>query len=192
MRDAALTSLLAQAPGASDEERSAAVERHRTLVLEADRLADRAASEADRVSRHADMSQRRAGLVADRTSGAAERERMLADYREARASYVALFRAAGVEPLAPGEMIVWRHGLEAARDDLERANVLADEIAGLHDNARSIRAPLEAIARELEIADPGAMPLQALVRLVEQAFAAREGVGEGACWRPAVRTRRNG
>ncbi|WP_425088297.1 AAA family ATPase [Stappia sp.] len=180
LRDAALTSLLAQAPGASDEERSAAVERHRTLVLEADRLADRAASEADRVSRHADMSQRRAALVADRTSGAAERERMLADYREARASYLGLFRAAGVEPLAPGEMIVWRHGIEAARDDLERANVLADEIAGLHDNARSIRTPLEAIARELEIADPGAMPLEALVRLVEQAFAAREKAwGEG-------------
>ena len=42
LRDAALTNLLAQAPGASEEERSAAVERHRTLVLEADRLADRA------------------------------------------------------------------------------------------------------------------------------------------------------
>jgi uncharacterized protein YhaN len=180
MRDAALASLLAPALGASDEERSAAVERHRTLVLEADRLADRAASEADRVSRHADMNQRRAALLADSTSGLAERERMLADHREARAAYLALFRAAGVEPLAPGEMIVWRHGVEAARDDLEQANVIADEIAGLREISGRLRDPLVAIACDLEIADPGSMPLQALVRLVEQAFAARETAwGEG-------------
>ena len=114
---------------------------------------------------------------------------MLADYREERTSYLALFRAAGVEPLAPGEMIVWRHGVEAARDDLEQANVLADEIAGLHDNVRSIRTPLEAIAQELEIADPGAMPLEALVRLVEQAFAARQKAwGEGRMPRSSVRS----
>jgi chromosome segregation protein len=180
LRDAALARLLEEAPNATGEDRVAAVNAHSTLVLEADRLADRAASEADRVSRHADMSLRRAGLLADRTTGNAERELALADYREARSAYLALFRAAGVEPLAPGEMIVWRHGVEAAREDLERANVLADEIAVLRDNARKIRDPLEAIALELEIADPGQMPLAALVRLVEQAFAAREKAwGEG-------------
>ncbi len=103
-----------------------------TSLAEADRLADAALSDADRVSRHADNRLRQARLLQEREAAAKrlrQREEVLA---KALAGFAALFDASGVSALDPAAMLEWRRGVEvlfrerrALRDLLDERNEAA-------------------------------------------------------------------
>lgn len=101
-------------------------------VAEADRLADAALKDADRVARHADYRLRQVRLrreredVSDRLQGY---EKALAD---AQASFATLFEACGVTALDPSIMLEWRRGVEGL---LRERKALRDLLDGRNENA---------------------------------------------------------
>lgn len=96
-------------------------------VAEADRLADAALSDADRVARHADHRLRQVRLRRER-EGAFDRlqdcEKLLVN---ARASFAALFEPCGVIALDPSIMLEWRRGVEGLLRERKALRDLQDE-----------------------------------------------------------------
>ncbi|SDT93569.1 YhaN family protein [Stappia sp. ES.058] len=172
-RDAALSRLLEDLAAGAGGGNAAALEAHASLVREADRLADRAASEAERVSRHADMSRNRAGLQAEQDAATSEQERLALVLADAQRAFRTLFEPAHVEPRAPGEMIAWRQNVDAALSLAEEAEKVADRISSLEAREDAVAGSLSQIAAELGVEAGYALPLSARVRLVEEALGAR-------------------
>lgn len=101
-------------------------------VVDADRLADAALSDADRVARHADYRLRQARLKRERedvSDRLRQHEKVLAD---AQASFAALFDPCGVAVLDPSIMLEWRRGVEGL---LRERKVLRDLLDQRDENA---------------------------------------------------------
>ena len=101
-------------------------------VVDADRLADAALSDADRVARHADYRLRQARLKRERedvSDRLRQHEKVLAD---AQASFAALFDPCGVTVLDPSIMLEWRRGVEGL---LRERKVLRDLLDQRDENA---------------------------------------------------------
>ncbi|OCJ06469.1 chromosome segregation protein SMC [Agrobacterium sp. 13-626] len=84
-----------------------------TSLAEADRLADAALSDADRVSRHADNRLRQARLLQEREAAAKRLQQREEALAKVLAGFSALFDASGVSALDPAAMLEWRRGVEA-------------------------------------------------------------------------------
>ncbi|NTF80744.1 AAA family ATPase [Rhizobium rhizogenes] len=84
-----------------------------TSLAEADRLADAALSDADRVSRHADNRLRQARLLQEREAAAKRLQQRVEALAKVLAGFSALFDASGVSALDPAAMLEWRRGVEA-------------------------------------------------------------------------------
>ncbi|MCA1297915.1 YhaN family protein [Stappia indica] len=139
-----------------------------TLVAEADRLADAALADADRVARHAAAVTRLAVLDAQ----GAVREKGLADLEARRAEEEAAWRALygpiGVLPEAPERMLDWGREVEQlARAEAEAAQ-LQDQIDRLHRLAEGVRPELLGIARAGKLADVEDLPTAGLARALSQ------------------------
>ncbi len=96
-------------------------------IAEADRLADAALSNADRVARHADYRLRQARLQQEREAAfdrLKEAERALED---AQASFAALFEPCGIDALDPSAMLEWRRGVELLRRERKALLEMLDE-----------------------------------------------------------------
>ena len=101
-------------------------------IVDADRLADAALSDADRVARHADYRLRQARLRRERedvSDRLRQHEKALAD---AQASFAALFDPCGVAVLDPSIMLEWRRGVEGL---LRERKVLRDLLDQRDENA---------------------------------------------------------
>lgn len=96
-------------------------------IAEADRLADAALSNADRIARHADYRLRQARLQQEREAAfdrLKEAERALED---AQASFAALFEPCGIDALDPSAMLEWRRGVELLRRERKALLEMLDE-----------------------------------------------------------------
>lgn len=96
-------------------------------VVDADRLADAALSDADRVARHADYRLRQARLKREREDASQrlrQHETVLVD---AEASFAALFDPCGVAVLDPSTMLEWRRGVEGLLRERKALRDLLDE-----------------------------------------------------------------
>ncbi|MBO9098088.1 MULTISPECIES: ATP-binding protein [unclassified Rhizobium] len=100
-------------------------------IREADRLADLALANADRVSRHTQLRLRQAEL--DPQLEAARSESFTKDkaLEAARKTYRQLFEPAGVKPLSPDRMIDWRRAVDALSRQRETLDDIRDELAEL-------------------------------------------------------------
>lgn len=101
-------------------------------IVDADRLADAALSDADRVARHADYRLRQARLRRERedvSDRLRQHKKALAD---AQASFAALFDPCGVAVLDPSIMLEWRRGVEGL---LRERKVLRDLLDQRDENA---------------------------------------------------------
>ncbi len=123
--------------------------QHERDVLEADTLADRLRREADRVAQHARI-QAESEATRRRVASLSE-ERALAQraLEEAATEWEAHWRAAGVSPLSPREMVDW-----LAR--LERAAQTEAEVCALRDTRKLEASKLESLTQELRALLPGA------------------------------------
>ncbi|GAC1042566.1 ATP-binding protein [Rhizobium sp. No.120] len=96
-------------------------------VAEADRLADAALSDADRVARHADYRLRQACLLREREEASGRFKGFEKALKDAQEAFVALFEPCGVDALDPSTMLEWRRGVELLRRERKALRDLLDE-----------------------------------------------------------------
>ncbi len=99
-----------------------------TLSLaEADRLADAALNDADRVARHADYRLRQARLLQERERASRHLASCEKALQNAQATFAGLFEHCGVDALDPSTMLEWRRGVELLRRERKALRDLCDE-----------------------------------------------------------------
>ncbi|WP_105386100.1 ATP-binding protein [Neorhizobium alkalisoli] len=139
----------------------------RNAVREADGLSDAALSDAERVSRHAQLSLRRREL--EQATDAAElaaREAEIAA-SDAVTEFEDLFHAAPVLPSNPERMIEWRRAVDRILVLSETLDEAKDEFETLRIKEEGLKSALTAIAEAIEPAS-GALPSIALARSLDR------------------------
>ncbi|NEI69718.1 AAA family ATPase [Rhizobium lusitanum] len=96
-------------------------------LAEADRLADAALSDADRVARHADYRLRQARLLQEREEASRRLKSCEKSFKDAQAAFAALFEPCGIDALDPSTMLEWRRGVELLRRERKALRDLLDE-----------------------------------------------------------------
>ncbi len=96
-------------------------------VTEADRLADAALSDADRVARHADYRLRQARLLQEREEASGRLKGFEKALKDAQEAFAALFEPCGVDALDPPTMLEWRRGVELLRRERKALRDLIDQ-----------------------------------------------------------------
>jgi Uncharacterized conserved protein len=145
---------------------SSALEEVTAAVNEADRLSDAALADAERVSRHAQLTLRHRELEGDIDACEATLKEAEIAASDALTEFQDLFHAAPVAPAAPDRMIEWRRSIDGiaalsaaladARDALEavrlKQEALTPVLVGMADaiGLASAALPAAALARALE------------------------------------------
>jgi uncharacterized protein YhaN len=137
------------------------------LIAAADRLADAAASEADRVLRHEANQRRRAVLLSEAENRRAACTIAEAARAAAEADYARLFAPAGIVPLTPDRMVSWLGQVADLLDERRELLALGDRIAAITAMAETLRVPLLDIAAGIGSTGGDRLPIAALARLVE-------------------------
>jgi len=159
VRDAAWQSV-ASAPKVSVSNTHAVSE----AIGEADRLADLALADADRVSRHAQLRLRQGQMEAELEAASAlsfSRDRLL---EAARKNYRELFEPSGIKPLAPERMIDWRRAVDALFRQREALNDIRDELAELKRKEARLAPMLTALSDATGYNTPSTLSPTALAR----------------------------
>jgi uncharacterized protein YhaN len=135
-----------------------------TAVVQADRLADLALADAQRVARHTQLQMRSNELV--RAQARLEEEQAEASHTIASldADYRALFSASDVEPLGCAQMIDWRRAIDTLANQRTALNALADELSVLRFAEERVTPLLVEIARETGLLDGRGLSCTALGR----------------------------
>ncbi|KAA0698361.1 chromosome segregation protein SMC [Neorhizobium sp. P12A] len=133
-------------------------------IREADRLADEALTDAERVSTHARLMLRRGELepalqqARTRQTGS---EQSIAD---AKSEFHSLFAATRIVPLEPDQMVEWRRAVETLAAQRNSVNVLADEVAILRASEDRLVPVLIDLAHATGLSGAGSLPVAALAR----------------------------
>lgn len=124
-------------------------------TAEADRLSDRAAEDAARAARAAELARRRADLARAVESGEARLAELAAAMEATEGAWREAWRASGVAPESPAEMEAWRKDVAAllARRD-QNLRRLA-EIAVLDEAAAALLPELSSICEQAGLDDCG-------------------------------------
>jgi uncharacterized protein YhaN len=141
-------------------------ELKRTIV-EADQLADAALADAERVSRHAQLSLRRRELqqaIAAAELAARQSEIAASD---AVTEFQDLFHAAPVVPTAPERMIEWRRAVDELSQRASALDQVRDELEALRLREETLRPVLLAVADAIGLAS-AALPPLALARALDR------------------------
>lgn len=123
----------------------ASFERHSS---EADRLADSAASDAERVAAHAVESRRLAEERGKKTEAKNRLTALEASRQEMLEAWTAAWAPAGIVPLPPAEMAAWLSAVEGLLDRREKLESLCEELATIETAVRSIEPMLGELAVE--------------------------------------------
>jgi len=139
-------------------------------IVEADRLADQAIADANRISHIAGLRDKLDELELQRP----EIDSRLADLGDEQARTVAdynrLFAAAGVTPASPEAMIAWLASLEELLILQRDVEALAAQIGNLDRLAAQMQTALQNLARHIGIVGVDALPPLALSRLIGSAL----------------------
>lgn len=135
-----------------------------SAIADADRLADLALADADRVSRHAQLRLRQGQMEPELETARAksfESDRALeAEHR----LFKQLFEPAGIRPLAPERMLDWRRGVDGLLKQRETLNDVRDELAELKLQEARLAPALAALADATGFATAANLPPLALAR----------------------------
>ncbi len=139
------------------------LETARSAVQEADRLADMALSDAERVSRHAQLrlQQRKTADAITVAEGAAKQASIAAS--DAVTEFEYLFHSVPVTPGAPERMIEWRRAVEGLAALSSALNAADDEYEVLRSREETLRPALAALA-DATGASSGVLPPRSLAR----------------------------
>jgi chromosome segregation protein len=133
-------------------------------ILEADRLSDLALEDAERVSRHAQITLRLAAL--EPLIGAASQRKKDAEAAlgEAVTEFRTLFAPSDIVPLAPERMIDWRRAVDGLVKQRQSVHALQDELATLRLTGERLMPALTALADATGLAGGDSMPPRVLGR----------------------------
>jgi uncharacterized protein YhaN len=118
---------------------------------EADRLADSAASDAERVAAHAAESRR---LAEEQRKEADAKDRVEAleeERRQALETWHTAWAPAGISPLPPAEMAVWQSSVKALFERRAKRDALRDEFDRIDGAVRAIEPMLQVFADEIAL-----------------------------------------
>lgn len=139
----------------------------RSAVEEADRLADAALADAERVSRHAQLTLRQRELQqAIAAAEIAARETAIAA-SDAVTEFEDLFHAAPVAPSTPERMVEWRRAVDGLSLLSGALNEARDELEALRLKEEKLKPALLALADAIGLAS-AALPPPALARGLER------------------------
>ena len=150
----------------SPEEVTAKVVQFEEEMLQADRLADEAVIDADRLSRLAsyrerldDLDRQRLGIEGHLNDLEVEQNRLIGDYNE-------LFERAGLKPIGPDAMASWLSAFEDLLNIRREAEGIEARMANLVRLNREVHAALLGVARSIGSQGADEMPVLALSRLI--------------------------
>jgi uncharacterized protein YhaN len=132
--------------GASVEDTIPIFERH---TAEADRLADAAATDAERVAAYAAENRRLKEEQRKEVDTKSRLETLEEERRQLLEGWHAAWVPAALTPLPPAEMAVWLTGVKALLERAEKRDALKDEIDRIDGALRAIAPALEALADEI-------------------------------------------
>lgn len=121
-------------------------ERH---SMDADRLADSVAADAERVATYAAESRR---LKQEQRKDVAAKQRLEThrdEHRQLMEGWRTAWASANVIPLSPAEMAVWLTAVKALLERAEKRDTLKDELDRIDTAVRNIVPALEALASEI-------------------------------------------
>ena len=157
LRDHLLGGVALDRPAAS---RAAAALEHATA--EADRLADRAAEDAGRVAREAELKRRGRECAEKVAEGETRLVDLAASHTAAAEAWADIWRPCGLGPLSPAEMEAWRRDLAALLDRRERNGRRLADIAALDAAETSLAPELAALAAAAGLDDLAALGARSL------------------------------
>jgi uncharacterized protein YhaN len=139
----------------------------KTAIGEADRQADAALADAERVSRHAQLVLRQREL--HQAIGIAEADAKQCDISasDAVTEFQDLFHAAPVSPSTPERMIEWRRAVEGLSNLSGALNQASDELEALRLKEEKLRPALVALADAIGLAS-SALLSPALARAIDR------------------------
>ncbi|MFN3674087.1 MAG: hypothetical protein ACK4VM_19465, partial [Bosea sp. (in: a-proteobacteria)] len=136
-------------------------------IAHADHLADSVLSDAERVTRHAQLSLRRAEL--DQSLKAAQAQAREADIAlsDAVTAFEDAFQVTGLRPSTPERMIEWRRMVDELFRQMRDLDQLRDELEVLTMREANVRPALLGLAEAIGFAAP-ALPTVAIARGLER------------------------
>ncbi|AJY46668.1 ATP-binding protein [Martelella endophytica] len=176
-------------------EGASAAQSYINAVEEADRLADGALDDAERVARLGEIVKRLTQTQGSRETMALRRDEAAAALERATADYRGLFSRLAIAPAEPDEMIEWLRAVETLFVEREAVQSLRDKHGAALRRRDELLPALRALARDLGIdAELPALALcrqigTALDRLSERWAGAREREGQRAAARQAIEAR---
>ncbi len=136
-------------------------------IAHADRLADSILFDAERVTRHAQLSLRRAELDQSLKAAQAQAEEADIALSDAITAFEDAFRATGIRPSTPERMIEWRRMVDELFRQLRDLDQLRDELEALTMREARVRPALLSLAEAIDFAAP-ALPTIAIARGLER------------------------
>ena len=152
-------------------------ERHRS---EADRLADDAAGDAERVAAHnADTvlledERRKTKSIKEQLLDAEARRDQMTE------AWIAIWAPAGFPPLSPSEMTAWLVGANGLLARREKLNLLRDSLATIDTEIQGIEPALAALAKEVTLPEIQGLNAGLLAARIEDRLDAIAETWEGA------------
>jgi uncharacterized protein YhaN len=139
-------------------------EQHRA---EADRLADAAASDAERVAIHAAESRRLAEEQRKETDSKNRLASLEEERREALETWRTAWAPAKITPLPPAEMAVWLSSVKALFERRAKRDALSDEFDRIDGAVRAIEPALQLFADEISLPRVDGLAVGALAQRIE-------------------------
>jgi uncharacterized protein YhaN len=136
-------------------------------IAGADALADTALSDAERVSRHAQLLLRQRELEQGLTAATKQAKEADITLSDELTDYEDGFRTAGIRPVAPERMIDWRRGVDELFRQLRESDALRDELEALKLKEDRVRPALLSLADATGFA-AAALPTTAIARGLER------------------------
>ena len=144
-------------------------------IAEADRIADQAIADAQRLSQIANLRDEIAALEGERPKIQARLDELAEEQARTVESYNQLFASAGVTPVGPDAMVTWLAAVEDLLATRKDVAALAAQIAALERLGDRIRSSLLKLARALKLEVLDNLPALALSRLIAGALDDMQG-----------------
>ncbi|MDG3577167.1 AAA family ATPase [Rhizobium sp. YJ-22] len=154
-------------PKSTDEDRAVVAD----LIAYADRLADTAEANADRLSRHAEARLRLSRIERQSEEARAALDAAEAQAGQCRADFEAQFADAGIVPLTVEAMLDWRRGVDELFRQQAAISVMEDQIAIVARGAERIAPVLQGIADAIGVEGQG-LPVTALAQAIQRQITA--------------------
>ncbi len=164
---AARDELLREAEKTSATERSVRFDALGRAVREADRLADLMHLDAERVSRHSQISLQSTALEEKLAHAIGVRDETAAALAVKISAFKAMFETSGVVPLDAERMVEWRRAIDALAKQRETLHAIEDDLTALERQGQRLLPALMDLAAATGLS-VGGLPLSVLHRTLSR------------------------